>query len=154
MKYIFILLSIIFFTIAQINASEKQIFQSTKFDRVNVRKGPGLNYNVTHQFLREGIPLLVKKEFENWKMIEDFEKETGWVSKSQLSNKRYGIILNKESSVKILPDTQTKNLILLKNKVIFEILKCKVDWCKIKIKKYKGWIKKSDFWGVSEEEIF
>ena len=87
MKLSIILLTIYIFTIVQINALEKEVFMSTKFDKVNVRKGPGLKYDIIYQFLIVGVPLKIKKEFENWKMVEDYEGGIGWIAKSQLTNK-------------------------------------------------------------------
>tara|TARA_B100000886_G_C20187496_1_gene392826 strand:+ start:166 stop:630 length:465 start_codon:yes stop_codon:yes gene_type:complete len=154
MKLTIILLTIYIFTIVQINALEKEVFMSTKFDKVNVRKGPGLKYDIIYQFLIVGVPLKIKKEFENWKMVEDYEGGIGWIAKSQLTNKRYGMTLKDECYVKLLPDNNVKNFLILKKKVIFNVLKCRKDWCKIEIQNKKGWIRKEDFWGSSADEIF
>ena len=55
MKLSIILLTIYIFTIVQINAFENEVFMSTKFDKVNVRKGPGLKYDIIYQFLIVGV---------------------------------------------------------------------------------------------------
>ena len=28
-----------------------------------------------------------------------------------------------------------------------KIIKCKVDWCKVEVDKYKGWVKQTALWG-------
>ncbi|MAI83904.1 MAG: hypothetical protein CMM91_03075 [Rickettsiales bacterium] len=119
MKLSIILLTIYIFTIVQINALEKEVFMSTKFDKVNVRKGPGLKYDIIYQFLIVGVPLKIKKEFENWKMVEDYEGGIGWIAKSQLTNKRYGMTLKDECYVKLLPDNNVQNFLILKKKSDF-----------------------------------
>ena len=54
----------------------------------------------------------------------------------------------------------SKQVIMFKNSTIFSapqvvlekgrlclILKCNDEWCKIKVDKYSGWVKKENLWG-------
>jgi SH3-like domain-containing protein len=38
-------------------------------------------------------------------------------------------------------------LVVLEKGRLCLIIKCKEEWCKIKISNYKGWVKKKALWG-------
>ena len=135
------------------NVDEKKFF-STKFNEVNIRNGPGINYFIIGKHLKKGLPLLVVGEFDNWKRIVNFLGVEGWVANSQISKKRYGITIVKESEIKSFPKKNSKVLMILGEKINFPIQKCSNDWCKIKYNNKTGWIEKKNFWGVFKKEIF
>ena len=66
----------------------KNKFMTTKYNEVNVRNGPGLNHLKVYKIYRKGYPLKVTKKFENWKKVSDYKGELGWVSNSQLTEKK------------------------------------------------------------------
>jgi len=37
---------------------------------------------------------------------------------------------------------------LLKAGRLVNISKCKIEWCKVKTEKYKGWVSKNGLWGL------
>ena len=46
------------------------------------------------------------------------------------------------------PTVYSKPVVILKKRLLVKILKCKDYWCKTKIGKYKGWLKKDSLWGL------
>ena len=46
------------------------------------------------------------------------------------------------------PTIYSKPIVLLKKGRLSKIIKCKVEWCKAKTEKYKGWLKKESLWGL------
>ncbi len=99
------------------------------------------------KILKKGYPLKILEEFEGWYKITDYKKREGWVSKTQLVKTLYVIIVKKDKIYKF-PNTQSKQLALVKEDYILEILKCKKDWCKIEDNQVTGWIKKKSLWGI------
>ena len=128
-------------------------FFSTKYDEVNIRNGPGKNYYVIGKHFKKGLPVLVVNEFDGWKRIINFLGKEGWVSNSQLSKKRFGIT-KKKTFLKSFPKSDSTNQFLLGKHLNFKIIKCLKEWCKTKIKKTNGWIRKDSFWGVFKDEEF
>ena len=63
-------------------------FVSLKSNNVNVRRGPGQDYDVVFTFVRAGLPVEITDEFENWRKIRDSDGSEGWVFHSLLSGKR------------------------------------------------------------------
>ena len=67
----------------------------------------------------------IKEEYENWYKVSDYKKRVGWVSKTQLSNTRYGILIKNNQKLYKFPNLNSKQLALVKSDYIFRILKCK-----------------------------
>ena len=131
----------------EINGMEKNIFLSTKYDEVNIRKGPGKNHYVIGIFQKKGIPLKIIDSFDTWLKIKDYEGEIGWVSMSQLSEKKFGIIL-KEVKLQQFPKKNSKELALIKKNMLVKVKKCKNNWCQVNVKDFNGWIEVDKFWGA------
>ena len=125
----------------------KNIFLSTKYDEVNLRKGPGKNHYVIGIFQKKGIPLKIIDSFDTWLKIKDYEGEIGWVSKSQVSEKKFGIIM-KEVKLQQFPKKNSKELALIKKNMLVRVKKCKNNWCQVNVKDFNGWIGVDKFWGA------
>ena len=81
---------------------------TTKYNEVNVRNGPGLNHLKVYKIYRKGYPLKVTKKFENWKKVSDYKGELGWVSNSQLTEKKSVIVTVKEDFIFKFPNEESK----------------------------------------------
>ena len=73
-------------------------FVSTKSKPTNVRTGPGRRYPIKFTF-SEKVPLKIIDEYQDWRKIEDWQGEQGWIHKALLSSRRLGLIENKETFV-------------------------------------------------------
>ena len=69
---------------------------------------------------------------------------------SQLTKKTYGIILENKSVMFKFPTTQSKQIAFLQEDVIFQIMDCKPDWCKVNLSGLTGWIETKSFWGSKD----
>lgn len=67
-------------------------FVTLKAHRVNMRVGPGRDYQVQWLYVRKSLPMEVLQEFGNWRKVRDPNGVEGWVLHSLLSNKRAVII--------------------------------------------------------------
>ena len=54
-------------------------FVSIKPARVNVRVGPGRNYTVVFSYQKQGLPVEITQEYDQWRKIRDSEGDEGWV---------------------------------------------------------------------------
>ena len=73
-------------------------FVSLKSNDVNVRRGPGQEYDVAYTYVREGLPVEITQEFDNWRKIRDSEGAEGWVFHSLLAGKRTALVAPWEAS--------------------------------------------------------
>ena len=121
-------------------------FLSLKKNKVNVRYGPGYDYEVKYIYRKINLPLKVIDKKENFRKVIDLKKNSGWIHISQLKTSKSFIV--------------TKNKILFKNsshfsKPIARIQKgrllihkdCKKKWCNVKTGNFSGWIKTGNLWG-------
>lgn len=153
MKFFFSILLIFYFISYQCSSTEKKKFLSTKFDEVNLRKGPGLQHFIIAKFLKKGVPVEVIDSFDNWVKIKYLNK-VGWMSKTQLTKKKYGMLNIDEETIYFFPTIKSKKKAIVKKNVIFIVEKCRQSWCKIRIKKNTGWLKKNSIWGIDKNEKF
>ena len=64
---------------------------SVNSESVNLRSGPGTNYDVKWEY-GKGFPLQVITKKGDWVKVSDFEKDSGWIFKPLLSQKGHMIV--------------------------------------------------------------
>ena len=62
--------------------------------------------------------------------------------------KKAAIVIDDDVIVFSKPSVFSTPLVILRKGRLCKIVKCKQDWCRIKVDKYKGWIKKDGLWGL------
>ena len=123
---------------------------SLKNSLTYMRSGPGRKYPVILEIRQKGYPLKITAEFNNWRKVITSDKLTGWIHTQLLSSFRTGIILE-TILLKKTPSDKSKAKAKLLPKLIVNIIRCDLKWCKIEIvkeKTYSGWIKKNSVWGA------
>ena len=96
----FIFLIILIFIKNNGLTNEKNYYLSLKNNKVNVRYGPGFNYPIKYIYKKKFLPVQVIDKKENFRIIVDFKKNSGWIHISQLK--------------------KTNSLIVLKDKILFK----------------------------------
>ena len=146
---IFVLTSLILIT-QPVNAKD-EFFLMLKNKKVNVRYGPGFDYQVKYIYKKIQLPLKVIDKKENFRRIIDHKKNSGWIHISQLKKLNSlvaledKIIFNKNSKFsKPLFKLQKGRLVILK--------KCVSNWCKIKTDNYTGWMETKNSWGIVKNQ--
>jgi SH3-like domain-containing protein len=133
-------------------------FVSLKSDEVNVRRGPGEEYEVAFKFVREGLPVEITREFDTWRKIRDSEGAEGWVYHSLLSGKRTAIVAPWEASgpfpAHAAPEPASAVVAYLAPKVVAAVEECGTGWCLISGRGFRGWIEEERLWGVYPNEEF
>ena len=122
-------------------------FLTLRFNNVNLRQGPSFDYPVKIFYKKKYLPVLVQDTSDNFRKIKDHENNTGWIHRSQLSKKKAVLILNDKVIVFKNSTIFSKPLAVLEKGRLCLVSKCKNDWCKIKVDKYSGWVKKQNLWG-------
>ena len=160
MQFLLVFISIIFFcqvsnaNIGKETGLEIPRYVSLKSDDANIRVGPSKNYPIEIKYVKRNYPLKVLEEYEEWRKVEDFNNNIGWIHKSLISGIRTGIVLSNDSKNIKLLNTLDGNVIgeIGKGNIVF-LEKCKIDWCLVSLENYKGWVDKIYIWGVKEKEI-
>ena len=129
-------------------------YVSLKSNDANIRVGPSMNYPIVIKYILKNYPLKVLEEYEEWRKVEDFKKNIGWIHRSLISGSRTGIILsNDNKNIKLLNTLDGDIIGEIGKGNIVNLEKCKINWCLVSAKNSKGWIDKKYIWGVREKEI-
>jgi len=140
---VLILLTIFF---SKVVLAENNYFLMLKNNKVNVRYGPDLNSPIKYIYKKKFLPVKVIDKKENFRRIIDFKNNSGWIHTSQLSKIKSFILLED----KILfpkPTKYSKPILIISKGRLLLVKKCKAKWCKVKTKKYIGWLEAKNVWG-------
>ena len=139
----FILFSTLSFNI--INAEE--YFLTLRNDEVNLTQGPSFDYPIKIIYKKKYLPVIIQDKSNNFRRVRDHENNSGWVHISQLSKKKAAINIDENLIVFKKPTIYSNPQVILEKGKLSLIIKCKKDWCKIKVGKFKGWVKSESLWG-------
>ena len=140
-----IIIIILFLTTSSF--SEEEYFSTLRNEITNLRQGPSFEYPIKILYKKKYLPVLIQDKSDNFRKIRDHENNSGWIHISQLSKKKAAIIIDENVMVFKKPTIYSKPLVILEMGKLCLVKKCKNDWCKIKVNKYVGWIKKESLWG-------
>jgi len=143
LKLIFLIL---FFTPISF-ANENINFLTLKNDEVNLRQGPSIEYPIKLIYKKKYLPVVILDKSENWRKINDFENNSGWIHISQLSKKKSAINIKNNSIIYKKSTIFSKPIAKLESGRLVLIKKCKIKWCKVKTGNYKGWTLEKNLWG-------
>lgn len=127
-------------------------YVSLRSDEVNLRTGPGVRYPIEWILQRRHMPVEVLAEFEQWRKIRDWQGTEGWVFESMLSGTRYAVITGDTRVLHSERDAKSPAVARLEAGVIAELLECDGQWCRLDSDGFKGWMMRSEFWGVYPNE--
>ena len=125
-------------------------FVSLKGDKVNLRRGPSLDYKIDWVYKRKHLPLMIVSEFGHWRKVIDFEGYTGWIYKDLLSGSRYIIVNKEETLLRNKAGFNSLGRAILKKEVIGKLIDCEGLWCLIRIKNMRGYVLAEHIWGTSK----
>jgi SH3-like domain-containing protein len=131
-------------------------FVSLKADKVNMHIGPAKTYETKWLYQRQGLPVEITAESENWRRIRDSDGTEGWVYHSLLSGKRTGLVTAKAADdlvpVHAKPSEDSAVTAKLERGVVSIVKRCDDGWCAISGRGFEGWIQQVRLWGVYPNE--
>ena len=131
-------------------------FVSVKSDSVNVRRGPGQEYDIAFTFVRAGLPVEITEEFDNWRKIRDSDGSEGWVFHSLLSGRRTAIVAPWEAAGQFpahrSAEASATVIAYLEPRVIADVEQCTGTWCLLSGPAFEGRIEQERLWGVYPDE--
>lgn len=140
------LILLTFILIYPVNVFSEDIFLSLKKNKVNVRYGPGFNFQVKYVYNKINLPIKQIDQKENFRRIIDLKNNSGWIHVSQLK-KSNSIISLDDKILFTKPTVFSKPLAKIKKGRLLVIKKCSNNWCKITSNEFNGWIEAKNIWG-------
>ena len=144
MKKFFILFFILTFFPSSVTSDD--LFLSLKKNEVNVRYGPGFDYEVKYIYRKRNLPLKIIDKKENFRKIIDHKKNSGWIHWTQLKKSK-SFIVTKDKILFSKPTLFSKPKAIIQKGRLLIYENCKKKWCKIKTGNYDGWINADYVWG-------
>lgn len=132
---------------AEATAGESDFF-SLHFSQTNVRSGPGYHYPIFWVYTKKGIPLRVIGRFGEWRQVQDWEGQEGWIHRRLLSRHRRAIVLS-STLARFAPVADAPGSVRIQAGVMVDVLDCADAWCQVSVAGYRGWMPDRFLWGGS-----
>lgn len=95
-----------------------------------------------------GYPLSVLEDQGDWLKVKDFAGDTGWVATRLIDRTPHVIVKDDLVDIRSGPGKRFKLVGRANNGVVFQTLKTKNKWIKVKHQNgLTGWISRSQLWG-------
>lgn len=128
-------------------------FVSLKGVKANVRRGPSQSHRIDWVLMHRGTPLQITAEFEHWRRVRDQDNVGGWIHYSLLSGHRTVVIQGQRIPLHAEASENSRTVALAEKGVIASVGACLPEWCEIETAGFKGWVTKSEIWGIGAGEI-
>jgi SH3-like domain-containing protein len=128
-------------------------YVSMKTSEGNVRRGPSLTHRIDWVFKRRDMPLQITAEYGHWRRVEDRDGAGGWVHYALLSGARTVLIEQDMAPIHARADESSSVVAAFELGVVARLGECGPEWCKVSAGNYRGWIRKSQLWGVEAAEL-
>ncbi len=128
-------------------------FVSLRANVVNLRTGPGNRYPVEWVYRRKGLPVEILAQHDQWRQVRDWQGTEGWVHQRLVTDLRNVIVKGAQRVLRADADAQSPPVAKLDPGVIAHLLECRGAWCRVEAEDIKGWLKRSEIWGVYPDEV-
>ena len=113
---------------------------------VNIRSGPGTNYDILWQ-AEKYYPIDVIKKSGKWYKFKDFEGDIGWVYKSLVRKISAVITIKDKCNIRSGPGRKYNVLLISEKGVPFKVIKREGSWINVQHSDgHEGWLHKSLVW--------
>jgi SH3-like domain-containing protein len=131
-------------------------YAALRSDEVNLRAGPGTRYPIEWVYKRRELPVEIQREFEVWRLVQDPDGIKGWVHSATLTGRRSFIVIAGDTTLRRDAQDGAAAVAILKPGVVGHIRACQAnsDWCQVQAGDYRGYLKRSQFWGALPGEVF
>ena len=129
-------------------------YVSLRSGKVNMRRGPGLDYRIDWVFQRSGLPVRVIDEYGHWRQISDADDTVGWVFHALLTSRRMALITETQATLRARPEDAAEPSAYAEQGVVAQLKECRPTWCLVEARGAEGWIRKEAIWGVDAAEVF
>jgi SH3-like domain-containing protein len=127
-------------------------FESLRWEKVNLRAGPGDQYPIRWVLTRKGMPVELLDRFDVWRKIRDWQGTVGWVHERNLVGARTVMVTGSERVLHADPNDTAKPVARAEAGVLGKLLSCHGQWCRIDAQGTRGWIERRAIFGVTPDE--
>lgn len=128
-------------------------FVSMKAGEGFARRGPSKLHRIDWVYKHQNMPLMITGEYGHWRRVQDIDGQGGWMHFRLLSGNRTVVFKGEKNPVTRRQNVGSDIVFFAEKGVIGNLDECNISWCKVYIKKRKGWVLKANIWGVFENEL-
>ena len=126
---------------------------SLKATRCNLRSGPGLRYPITWVYRREHLPVVILREFGNWRLLRLPDGTRGWMHRVLLSGRRTFVLTAGHAVLRRAPRAKAAAVARLRRGVLGRLRRCRPGgaWCAVSTHGYSGYLERTQLWGSNDD---
>jgi len=128
-------------------------FVSMKAGEGYARRGPSKSHRIDWVYKHRNMPLMITGEYEHWRRVQDIDGQGGWMHFRLLSGVRTVIFKGEKTPLRRRAYEGAEARAFAEQGVIGKLDECEKDWCKVFIGRQKGWVLKTEIWGVTAAEL-
>jgi len=122
-------------------------YASLRYGEVNGRAGPSFDYPVAWSYRREGLPVVIVRESQEWRKIRDPQGDEVWVHRRMLAEDRT-VITTDSGRLRRSAGARGVALAAFEAGVVARLVRCEAGWCEIRTEEVSGWTEASLLWGA------
>jgi len=136
---------------AMAQTREAPYWASLRAEPVNMRVGPSQDYPIEWVYRRKGLPVMVVRVVEGWRLVRDPDGAQGWVVARLLDPQRTAVVIGNGLAA-ILEEPVASSALKWNAEpgVVGQLGKCTAGWCEFDTNGHKGWIRADRLWGAGE----
>jgi len=140
--------------IASANGDTPPYWSSLRYDKSNMRVGPGTTYPIDWEYRRAGLPVKVLRVREGWELVEDPDGAKGWFSTSQLSRRRT-VLVTGDAPVALREEAREEAAMLwtVEPGAVGVLIGCEGQWCEVDFERRRGWMPAQPLWGDEDPGV-
>jgi SH3-like domain-containing protein len=124
-------------------------YSSLRYDKVNGRAGPSLDYPVAWSYSRLGLPVVIIRESQEWRKIRDPQGDEVWVHRRMLAAERT-VVTTDEGAIRRAAESRSALVARFDAGVVLQLRGCSGAWCEVEAEGRSGFVLKSEVWGANE----
>ncbi len=130
-------------------------FASLKAPVANMRRGPGLRYPIKWVYRRRHLPVLIVREFGNWRLLQMPDGARGWMHRALLTRHRTFVVTATHATLRGAPRAGARPVAHLRRGVIGVLHRCAVHatWCPVSTHGFDGFLKRTQIWGSNADAL-
>jgi SH3-like domain-containing protein len=124
-------------------------YSSLKYNQVNGRAGPSLDYPVQWNYARAGLPVVIVRETQDWRKIRDPQGDEAWVHRRVLGSVRTAMTTD-SGTIRRQPDARSGAVARYEAGAVVTFGGCEGAWCRVEADNRKGWAPRTQLWGADD----
>lgn len=137
--------------ISQFSGKPVPRFETLRYSAVNGRAGPSRDHPIMWRYEREGLPVLIIKESQDWRRVRDPDGDEVWMHARMLRAAPRAMV-RQETKLLARPEEAARAIADIQPGVLIDLEQCDALWCRVRAGRRSGWTRRALLWGADASE--